>query len=30
VPWDGRGTPYRDDRSAADRDHLAMVWAGRG
>jgi spermidine synthase len=28
--WNGRGTAYRDDRNAADRDHLAMVWSGRG
>jgi spermidine synthase len=28
--WNGRGTPYRDDRNAADRDHLEMVWSGRG
>jgi len=24
--WDGAGAPYRDDRNAADRDHVAMVW----
>jgi hypothetical protein len=30
VRWNGRGTAYRDDRNAADRDHLEMVWSGRG
>jgi hypothetical protein len=28
--WNGSGTAYRDDRNAADRDHLEMVWSGRG
>jgi len=28
--WSGRGTAYRDDRNAADQDHVAMVWSGRG
>ena len=26
LPWNGRGTVYRDDRNAADRDHLRMIW----
>jgi hypothetical protein len=30
LRWNGRGTVYRDDRNAADRDHVAMVWSGRG
>jgi hypothetical protein len=28
VPWNGRGTAYRDDRNTADRDHVALVWGG--
>jgi len=24
--WNGSGTPYRDDRNTADRDHVQMVW----
>jgi spermidine synthase len=28
--WSGSGTVYRDDRNTADRDHLEMVWGGRG
>jgi len=28
--WNGSGTVYRDDRNTADRDHLKMVWNGRG
>jgi len=29
LRWDGKGTPYRDDRNTADRDHVEMVWGGR-
>lgn len=24
--WEGRGEIYRDDRNAADRDHVEMIW----
>jgi spermidine synthase len=30
LRWDGSGTAYRDDRNTADRDHVEMVWGGRG
>jgi predicted membrane-bound spermidine synthase len=26
VQWNGKGTPYRDDRNAAAREHVAMKW----
>ena len=24
--WNGSGSPYRDDRNTADRDHVNLVW----
>ncbi len=26
VPWNGRGDVYRDDKNAADRDYVDLIW----